>query len=594
VGLSIDGIDYSGVGTNADLFDVEQVEIFRGPQGTRFGASAMAGMINLYSTQADGQADGKAKFSIGNYQSYSSALAYGNKINDNAAFRVSLQKNTSDGFIDNQYLNRSDTNNIDELASKIKIHWDASENLSVDLAGHYFDIDNGYDAFSLDNNRNTQSDQPGFDQQQTTGVGLVANYQGFVSGDVSLHTSYTDSDLAYGYDEDWTFDGFHDWGYSSTDHYFRDQRNQTVDLRATAKPNSDNHWVAGIYRQNKSNDLDRQAIYGFTPLFNSQLETDNTAIYAQQDWALDEEVTITAGLRVEQHDAKYIDTVGTTEQVSDTLWGGKISALLQVTDRSVIYTSLSRGYKAGGINGESIGKATIDGQDVTADFLTKRTSFEPEVLHSVEFGVKGSNLTGSLFIGMSMFYAQRDNVQLKGYATEKQDNNDATIFVGYIENGSSGSNYGIEADVNLQYNPQVQLFANIGYLKTKVQDFIAQDGTNMHGREQAHAPGYQYNLGAIYSFSNQWYFRANIEGKDEFYYSMSHNAKSSNSSIVNLALGFESDQWDLSIWGRNVFEHDYTVRGFSFGNDPRDGYETNTYTQLGEPARVGATVNYSF
>lgn len=185
-------------------------------------------------------------------------------------------------------------------------------------------------------------------------------------------------------------------------------------------------------------------------------------------------------------------------------------------------------------------------------------------------------------------------MQLKGYATEASDGDDATIFVGYIENAASGSNWGIEADVSIELNEQLQGFANLGYLETKVKDFIAQDGTNMHGREQAHAPGYQFNIGAVYTINPQWYVRANIEGKDEFYYSMSHNALSSDSMIGNIAIGFEHQNWDITLWGRNVFDEDYQVRGFSFGNDPRDGYETNTYTQLGEPARVGATVNYAF
>ena len=75
---------------------------------------------------------------------------------------------------------------------------------------------------------------------------------------------------------------------------------------------------------------------------------------------------------------------------------------------------------------------------------------------------------------------------------------------------------------------------------------------------------------------------------------MSHNALSDSSVIANLTIGYEIQNWDITIWGRNIFDRTYQVRGFSFGNDPRDGYQTNTYTQLGEPARVGATINYRF
>ena len=594
VGVAIDGIDYSGIGTIANLFDIGQVEVFRGPQGTRFGANAMAGMISLHGNLADGEQGGQAQLSIGNYNSQSLAVAHGASLDTNVAYRMSLQHNSSDGFIDNTYLNKSDTNGIEETAARLNLAIGASDDLKLDITAHYFDTDNGYDAFSLDNDRNTRSDQPGFDEQLTKALGVNAHYQGFVSADVSLHTSYADSDLAYGYDEDWTYEGFHEWGYSSFDHYFRDHQNRTIDLRSASKNDSNGYWVAGLYRQDKKVELNRQAVYGFTSDFDSRMDTTNMAMYGQKDWIIDDSITITTGLRLEQHDADYQDSVDTIEEVNDTLWGGQISAKLQVTDRSLIYTKYSRGYKAGGVNGEAIGKAKVDGQDVTAAFLAKRTTFDPETLHTVEFGVKGSNLSGNLFIGMSIFYAEREDMQLKGYATEASDGEDATIFVGYIENAASGSNWGIEADVTVEITPKLQAFANLGYLETKVKDFIAQDGTNMHGREQAHAPEYQFNVGAIYTINPQWYIRANIEGKDEFYYSMSHNAQSDDSVIANFAIGYEHQNWDVTVWGRNVFDEDYHVRGFSFGNDPRDGYETNTYTQLGEPARVGATINYSF
>ncbi|MCJ8268712.1 MAG: TonB-dependent receptor [Psychrosphaera sp.] len=594
VGVTIDGIDYSGIGTAATLFDIDQVEIFRGPQGTRFGASAMAGMINLKGAPADGDQSGKVQLSYGNYNSRQAAVAHGMAITDNLNYRMAVQKLSSDGYIRNRHLNRDDTNNIEEFGARLNLAWTATEYLKVDIATHFFDADNGYDAFSLDNTRETLSDQPGFDTQRTKALSITGHYTAFVSADLSLQTSVNSSDLAYGYDEDWTHTNFHDWEYSSFDHYFRDHNSRTVDLRATAKPGSDANWVAGFYRQDKKVALQRLSVYGFTPLFDSTLDTTNVAVYGQRDWQVDDQVTITAGLRAEQRTSDYLDSVDTVDYITDTMWGGKFAARYQVNDQTMIYTTLSRGYKAGGVNGEAIGKAIVNGEDATTAFLAKRKSFSPEVLHNIEFGVKGTNDEGNFVVRFSAFYSHRDDVQLKGYVTESGADGNTPTFTGYIENGASGSNYGVETELTYDVNPSLQLFANFGWLQTEVKDFIAQDGTDKSGRDQAHAPEYQYNVGAVYTFDEQWFVRINADGKDAFYYSMSHDSKSENFNLINMAVGYQGEDWDITLWGRNVFDEDYGVRGFFFGNDPRDGYEAKTYTQLGEPARFGATFSYNF
>lgn len=595
VGITIDGIDYSGIGTVATLFDIEQVEIFRGPQGTRFGANAMAGMVNLKGTEADGQQSGKVQLSYGNYNSQQIAAAHGAQISEGLYYRAAVQKLSGDGFIDNRFLNRDDTNDVDEFGGRLNLSWQVNELWKLDFAAHYFDLDNGYDAFSLDNNRQTLSDQPGFDQQRTRAFAVNSSYTGFVSADMHVNLSHNNSDLAYGYDEDWTHTDFHPWEYSSFDHYFRDHQNDTLDVRFTGKDDSPSHWVFGVYRQEKDVDLTRNSVFGFAPLFDSELRTNNTAVYGQRDWALNERITLTTGLRVEAYTANYADSLTTTEKIDETMWGGKLNLAYQVTDLTMVYGSFSRGYKAGGVNGEAIAKALVDGQDTTADFLQKRTTFEPEILHSLELGIKGSSDDNRLMLRFSAFYSDRKDIQLKGFATEEVTGaGDAPIFVGYIENAASGSNYGLETELTYQASDSLQLFASLGWLKTEVDNFIAQDGTNMDGREQAHAPQYQYHIGLQYDINQHWFVHINAEGKDDFYFSMSHNTQSKSVNLVNLSLSYQQDEWDVTIWGRNVFDRDYAVRGFRFGNDPRDGYETHTYTQLGEPARFGATMRYHF
>jgi outer membrane receptor protein involved in Fe transport len=86
----------------------------------------------------------------------------------------------------------------------------------------------------------------------------------------------------------------------------------------------------------------------------------------------------------------------------------------------------------------------------------------------------------------------------------------------------------------------------------------------------------------------------NIQGKDSFYFSDSHSVRSKDYNLVNASLSYSWNEWQLTLWGRNLSDEDYSVRGFFFGNDPRDNYTAKGYTQLGEPMRYGLTLNMDF
>ena len=139
-------------------------------------------------------------------------------------------KNQSDGFVDNIFLQRDDTNNIDEQAAKASLAVDLSDNTALTLRYQWFDIDNGYDAFALDNDNQTRSDEPGFDRQETHAIGAsITHLADF--GEVEFSLTTIDNDIDYAYDEDWTFVGFHPFEYSSFDRYARELDTQTAEIR---------------------------------------------------------------------------------------------------------------------------------------------------------------------------------------------------------------------------------------------------------------------------------------------------------------------------------------------------------------------------
>jgi len=167
-------------------------------------------------------------------------------------------------------------------------------------------------------------------------------------------------------------------------------------------------------------------------------------------------------------------------------------------------------------------------------------------------------------------------------------------FIDYVGNAASGTNYGLELSTSFEASDNVLFYGSLGLLRTQYEDFINSAGDNLEGRQQAHAPNYQYTFGVDVRVNSKIELGLNILGKDNFYFSDSHSIRSEAYNLVNLNFSYTLNEWQLTLWGRNLSDEDYLVRGFYFGNDPRDSYTAKGYTQLGEPARLGLTLNMDF
>ena len=435
-------------------------------------------------------------------------------------------------------------------------------------------------------------------------------YQGFDSATVLAIISNADSDLAYGYDEDWSYVGISDpdvienpdyayWEYSSTDHYYREKAVLTSELRAISNQgeeilNGTTAWVAGVFYKQDDEDLLRQYTYADSD-FTSTNKSTSVAAYGQLDTQLSKRWSLTSGLRIENYSADYINSNQFNDDISDTMVGGKLVVGFQQTADSFWYGSINRGYKAGGHN--------TDGT-LPEDLR----SFEPEYLTNYELGYKVALLDNSAFIRTAVFYMDRTDIQVKTSKTIELDDN-SSEFISYLGNATSGSNYGIEIESAWQVNDAINLYGSLGLLETKFDEFVDDDGNSLSGAEQAHAPSYQFNVGINYQPTEEWLFNISVNGKDEYYFSDTRyyeyeedvfspipekDIKSEAIVLLNASISYLQDNWQVKLWGRNLTDKEYANRGFYFGNDPRDGYTPKQYTQLSEPLVFGASLDYQF
>ena len=246
----------------------------------------------------------------------------------------------------------------------------------------------------------------------------------------------------------------------------------------------------------------------------------------------------------------------------------------QVNTDHLLYTSLSRGFKSGGINNN-------DNLPVSA------LEFYTEYMWTLETGLKSLLLDGDLISSVNLFYSSRRNAQVK-----------SSIVVGIgefedsITNAAKGTNYGLEAELDWAATDKMRLFAALGLLHASFDEFDNPDPSaiDLDDRRMAHAPNYTFNIGSEIYLSPSLTFKANIEGKDEFYFSNSHNEKSGYYALTNASLEYRTGDWKVTLWGRNLFDKDFATRGFSFGNDPRTNYATDRYIQYGDPRVIGLSV----
>lgn len=620
VGLIIDGIDLTGIGGTATTLDLKQVEVLRGPQGTLFGANALAGVINFVSKDPTQEASGKTSFSWGKFNTREFTQVLNGPINDDIALRVSLSKFDSDGYINNTFLDRKDTNNIDETTLRTKLLWNISNSQLLKFTGLLINADNGYDAFSLDNTRDTLSDQPGTDATLTRAFSFQYEY----SGDAyNLYTtvSHASTDLEYSYDEDWTFTNICTidspcafWQYSTFDEYLRDNTSTTLDTRIQSESGDGKFsWTTGLYYRDQSQDLTRNYtnnhpgsdFYGNSDIpeisvFTSEYETENFAIYGQLDIQLSTNLTYVIGLRQEKRDAIYFDSNANTVENNESFSGGKM-AIEYRKDNALMYGLISRGYKMGGNNVP--GPVDSEGESLYP------LSFGTETMLNYEIGYKSIYFDGAVDSAFTLFYQDRDDMQIKQSIVISRDTGEVNgpcpcDFEDFFTNATAGTNYGVEWQVN-GYAENVHAWFNLGILKTSYDDYLSfshvdadpETGTpvDLDGRAQAHAPEYQFSTGVEYSFLENFTWWNSIDGKDKFYLSPRHNVQTESIVLLNTRLTYAKDNWSTAFWVNNVTDEDAITRGFgSFGNDPRDFYVTRPFYQFGAPRTLGVSASLEF
>jgi outer membrane receptor protein involved in Fe transport len=589
VATIIDDIDFSGLGIVTPMFDIEQVEVLRGPQGIRFGSSALAGALNVRSKDPTQYTTGQLQLMGGNDELGAGGMAVGGVVpgtDNKLQLRFSAFSTQSDGFRNNVYFSRDDTNKRDESVARLKLRYEASGDLSFDLAVWGVDANNGFDAFAIDNSFTTQSDRPGKDATNVRASSFKITSRPAEALVFESISTLARTSIDYSYDGDWGNNPF--WEPYAPYDYFSDQGRTRRVLAEELRLRSDDalyvhgeswRWLSGLYAQRLSEGTSTTQYSNDEPydFVSSDYTAKTGAVFGQVEMPLGAHTSLSQGLRFEQRSAHYDDTNDADFAPTYSMLGGAVTLQHDLTDHSQGYLSVSRGYKGGGFN---------VGPNVPSDLR----QYNPEYLWNFEVGSKGQFFDRRLQSNVALFCDLRRNQQLK-FAFQ-DDPSDPLSFTYITESVAEGESFGLELENNYQAFSWLNIFASGSLLHSEFTS-VPPEVASLDGRAFSVAPAWQYSTGIRAELGRGAFTRIEVTGKDSFYFDDSNDQKSNPYSLFNATLGWRDSRWQVLVWSRNLFNQRYDVRGFYFGNEPPD-YPNKLYVQRGDPRAFGVTMSYTF
>jgi iron complex outermembrane receptor protein len=599
VGFLIDDIDYSGQGGIATTFDIEQIEVHRGPQGSRIGSNALAGLIYIKTKEPTKQFEGIGELTTGTFGTFNAGLAFGGPVgfSENLTYRLTLRNDNTDGFRKNLYSGKSDTSKKDESTYRLKIDWEILEKTSLKLLISQIDLNDPADIWTIDGSLNTLSDRPGMDSQKTNTYGVKVFHQ-FDAFEFQSLSSITDTDIEISYDADWGNPESHaPYIYDYFSETIRDRKTLSQEFRlvsdiANLNPQNKTKWVIGIsyFNVKERNIKNDDGAYSdpsdpFGPYFSqssssSKFSSDNLSIFGNIDYFLDESLKLSLGARWENYESQYADSFGESFNPSDYMLGGKISLNKILSHSSNIFFSVARGFNQGGFN-LNLGLAP--------DSKNSNLYYDPEFLTNYEIGFNSQLFNEMMNIAAVIFYSDRKDQQV--LISTQVDPTDPNTFSFLTQNAAEGTNKGLELNVNLKLTESLDFFSRLGLLKTEINNWKSRP--DLEGRAQAHAPKRSYALGVSWSITDKASLSLDLVGKSSFYYSDSHDNQSKSYALANLSYNYSIGDWTYSVWARNIFDKYYSVRGFYFGNEAPD-FKDKLYERHGDPRHIGITARYDF
>ncbi|RBP53546.1 TonB-dependent receptor [Arenicella xantha] len=589
------------------VFDLDRIEILRGPQGTLFGRNTPAGAIKFESAKPTEHTEGYGRISYGRFDTVDVEGALSGALSDTVTARVSGLYQQRDDFVDNTFNGGEDGfEEFDEFAGRLLLNYAPNDNVNVLLNLHSRSLNGGSRVFRANiiepGIGGLTEDFKLFETAQDATQRLnVDNHGASIKTDIELSagtlsfiSSYESVEVQARGDVDGGFGasfappsgpGFIPFSAESADN-INDHSQLTQEIRYVFDPLDSLTTTIGGFAffedleiENLSFDtLDGGRING---LANQEQETTAYALFASTEWRLNSKLSINGGLRWSDEHKEFVASrsVGPfgsgalapiRRDLDDAVLSGDLSLSYKVNEQSLAYARYARSFRA----------PNVQGRIVFGDSVTVA---ETETIDSFEVGLKSELLDGKAYLNLSSFYFATDDQQLTAVGGAGNFNQ--------LLNADSVEGYGFEIDSGINVGTQTVITAGVSLNNTEINDDTLEVGTCgapclvrdpinpvtgnalINGNPLPQAPKYIANLTAHYSWplaQGEIYLYADIAYRSEINFFLYESAEFRSRGLTETGLraAYKSADsgYEFAIFGRNIFDQRSIEGAIDFNN----------------------------
>jgi iron complex outermembrane receptor protein len=604
---------------NFDSFDLQRIEVLKGPQGTLFGRNVVGGAVNIVTNRPDmNDFEGAVEGSYGNFNSQDlSGLINVPFADGKAAVRLGAGYHAHDGYVDRivDGVKEGEVDDRDSWSGRAQLRLEPSETFSLNLTADY-----ARDRAAGPSNRALYDDGDGdlsglyvlnwdrdfnnatFDGQQdrdTWGIRAKAEWD-LSLGTLSYLGSYRDLDYFADYDFDGsaTPDGVPEGLGGITGGTDEQSKIDSHELQLKSLPGSELTWVVGLYRYRADTTrlatsyLDFEDVFGVVvdEFITQENETVSTAVYGDLTYPVTERLNIFGGARYTLDEKTILSTglsnVPGTFNVNDEYvdagasddWGAatwRVGADYHFADEIMAYGSVSRGFKSGGYQ-ESPGDAT-----------EAVVTYDPEFITNYELGVRSQFMENRLTLNASVYLADYTDLQVRipsGTGLKTANAGEARI-------------QGLEAELGWNAANGFSVNATYAYTHARFTDYTTiEDGVSVDysGNRLTRIPDHKFTLSPAYAFDlstgAEVRFAADFVFESKIYDDQSNLPPeirdATNFLDARVIYTNPDDRWSFSVWGKNLTDettktYEGTFAGVTFGS-------------FNPPPTYGATLRVNF
>ncbi|ACT59216.1 TonB-dependent receptor [Hirschia baltica] len=615
----VDGV-YIGRGAmlSVDAFDLERLEVLKGPQGTLWGKNVVGGAIHFITAKPKDEFELKARATIAEFGQRDFDFVVNTPVGNHVATRLSLSSKKNNGFRKNFHTG-APLEDEDRLSGRFHALFDIGEtsDLLFSIAGTKDDSE-GAARFNLlpfnyedvDSDTNANPDSNNFLKRETWGSKLELNTGVLGWADLTTYVSYLTLDNTTEEDLDGTdVAGNAATGFSGALGIpgvglikQEDASSLSAEFRLASNIDGPFSWVGGVFVL--KDEIDRlRGTDVLIPValetYRAKNETDSLAIFGQGTFAINDRWNVSAGLRFTDETKEYeierfqaispgdnYTTFGDPGISDEQKWTWKIGSDYQLSDNLFLFGHVSTGFKSGAFQEEP-------------DAATARNAVAPEEVLNYELGVKSDFFDGRARANVSMFYSDYSDLQTIQSVDDATPNSGGARVV--VDSGNA-TIHGIETEFRLLATDNIELSLLYTYLDATFDQFIETseflaDGTevfdDLAGNRLSRTPEHATSFSAAYN-SDQFSWGAFKIGLDANYQSKIFDDNSNNDlevrkarTLLDAFFTYEPNtSFSIQVWGRNLTDETYRVHQVGLG--------PSLFAQYGAPRQIGLTASYTY